>query len=58
LPVIGYVPGHDDTFVAAGHFRMGVMTAPSTGLALAQLIVEGETDIDLSAMEPERFAPG
>jgi glycine/D-amino acid oxidase-like deaminating enzyme len=57
LPVIGYVPGHDDIFVAAGHFRMGVMTAPSTGLALAQLIVEGETDIDLSAMEPERFTP-
>lgn len=33
------------------------MTAPSTGLALAQLIVDGETDIDLSAMDPERFAP-
>lgn len=57
LPVIGTVPGRDDVFVAAGHFRMGVMTAPSTGLALAQLIVDGETDIDLSAMAPERFAP-
>lgn len=55
LPVIGGAPGRDDIFVAAGHFRMGVMAAPATGLALAQLIVEGETDIDLTAMAPSRF---
>lgn len=55
LPVIGGAPGRDDIFVAAGHFRMGVMAAPATGLALAQLIIEGETDIDLTAMDPGRF---
>ena len=43
-------------FVSAGHFRMGVMTAPGSGLALAQLIVDGETEIDIEAMRPERFA--
>ncbi len=56
LPVIGGVPGKPDVFVSAGHFRMGVMTAPGTGLALAQLIVDGETDINIEAMRPERFA--
>jgi glycine/D-amino acid oxidase-like deaminating enzyme len=56
LPVIGAVPGRDDVFVSAGHFRMGVMTAPGSGLALAQLIVDGETEIDIEAMRPERFA--
>lgn len=57
LPVIGGVPGRQDVFVSAGHFRMGVMTAPGCGLALSQLIVDGETDIDIDAMRPERFAP-
>ena len=56
LPVIGAVPGRDDVFVSAGHFRMGVMTAPGSGLAAAQLIVDGETEIDIEAMRPERFA--
>jgi glycine/D-amino acid oxidase-like deaminating enzyme len=56
LPVIGGVPGREDVFVSAGHFRMGVMTAPGSGLALAQLIVDGETDIDIDGMRPERFA--
>jgi glycine/D-amino acid oxidase-like deaminating enzyme len=56
LPVIGGIPGRDDVFVSAGHFRMGVMTAPGSGLALAQLIVDGETEIDIEAMRPERFA--
>lgn len=55
LPVIGSVPGRDDVFVSAGHFRMGVMTATGSGLALAQLIVDGETEIDIEAMRPERF---
>ena len=52
---IGAAPERDDIFVAAGHFRMGVMAAPATGFSLAQLIVDGETDIDLSAMDPARF---
>lgn len=56
LPVIGGVPGRDDVFVSAGHFRMGVMTATGSGLALAQLIVDGETEIDIEAMRPTRFA--
>jgi glycine/D-amino acid oxidase-like deaminating enzyme len=55
LPVIGSVPGRDEVFVSAGHFRMGVMTATGSGLALAQLIVDGETEIDIEAMRPERF---
>ena len=40
LPLIGPVPGHDGLFVATGHGMMGVTLAPSTGAALAPLILE------------------
>ena len=40
LPLIGPVPGRDGLFVATGHGMMGVTLAPSTGAALAPLILE------------------
>ena len=40
LPLIGPVPGRDGLFVATGHGMMGVTLAPSTGAALAPLVME------------------
>lgn len=40
LPLIGPVPGREGLFVATGHGMMGVTLAPSTGAALAPLILE------------------
>jgi D-amino-acid dehydrogenase len=40
LPLIGPVPGRHGLFVATGHGMMGVTLAPSTGAALAPLILE------------------
>jgi D-amino-acid dehydrogenase len=40
LPLIGPVPGRAGLFVATGHGMMGVTLAPSTGAALAPLILE------------------
>jgi D-amino-acid dehydrogenase len=40
LPLIGPVPGHDGLFVATGHGMMGVTLAPSTGAAVAPLVLE------------------
>ncbi len=55
-PVIGPVPGNERVFVAAGHFRKGVMLAPATGKILADLIVGGSTETDISLLSPARFA--
>jgi glycine oxidase len=54
-PVIGRVPGQEGVFVAAGHFKKGVMMAPVTGKILADLITTGATDLNIEALDPGRF---
>ena len=54
-PVIGRVPGYDDVFVAAGHFKKGVMMAPVTGRILADLIAKGATEFGIEPLDPGRF---
>jgi glycine/D-amino acid oxidase-like deaminating enzyme len=54
LPLIGPVPGVKNTFVATGHSVWGILNAPATGEALAELIGEGRArTVDLSAFAPE-----
>jgi glycine/D-amino acid oxidase-like deaminating enzyme len=55
-PVIGPAPGRDHLFVAAGHFRKGVMLAPGTGKVMADLLAGRQPEVDLSALDPSRFA--
>ena len=56
LPLIGPVPGVAGAFVATGHSIWGILNAPATGEALAELIVEGAArTVDLSAFAPGRF---
>lgn len=56
-PVIGRAPGRDNLFVAAGHFKKGVMLAPGTGKIMADLLLEGRSaEVDLTLMNPARFA--
>ena len=54
-PVIGPVPRQEGTFVAAGHFKKGVMLAPVTGKILADLITQGKTDLPMGPLDPARF---
>jgi glycine/D-amino acid oxidase-like deaminating enzyme len=55
LPLIGPVPGVKGAFVATGHSVWGILNAPATGEALAELIVEGAARaVDLSAFAPGR----
>lgn len=42
LPYLGRVPSTDNLFVAAGHFRAGLMLSPITALLLRQVLL-GET---------------
>src|SRR5215472_7990777 len=41
LPLIGPVPGVADAYVATGHSVWGILNAPATGEAMAELIVDG-----------------
>ena len=55
LPAIGRLPGFSNVYVATGHQMLGVTLAPSTGHALAQLLLDGRSDIDLAPFDPARF---
>jgi len=46
---------HDNVFVAIGSSGHGVMHAPALGHLLAELVVDGRTSIDISALNPRRF---
>ncbi len=43
LPLIGRVPGLAGAFVATGHSVWGILNAPATGEALAELILDGRS---------------
>jgi len=45
LPYLGAVPGCDNLFVAAGHFRSGIQMAPASGMLMAELMLTGRTEL-------------
>jgi glycine/D-amino acid oxidase-like deaminating enzyme len=56
LPLIGRVPGVAGAFVATGHSVWGILNAPATGEAMAELITEGAAHtVDLVPLDPGRF---
>ncbi|MFN2461833.1 MAG: glycine oxidase ThiO [Candidatus Velthaea sp.] len=57
LPVIG-ATNLEGYFVAGGHFRNGILLAPVTARAVAELIATGTTDVATAAFAPSRFLPG
>ena len=55
LPLIGRVPGVKDAYVATGHGPWGMLNAPATGQALAELICDGAPSlVDLRPFDPAR----
>ena len=55
LPLIGRVPGLAGAYVATGHGPWGMLNAPATGLALAELITTGAAaSVDLRPFDPAR----
>jgi glycine/D-amino acid oxidase-like deaminating enzyme len=59
LPVIGRVPGVRGAYVATGHGPWGILNAPATGLALAELIADGAaSSLDLRPFDPARLPAG
>jgi glycine/D-amino acid oxidase-like deaminating enzyme len=57
LPLIGAVPGAQGAYVATGHSVWGILNAPATGEAMAELILDGAArSTDLSPFDPARLA--
>ena len=57
LPLIGAVQGAPGAYVATGHGVWGILNAPATGEAVADLILDGAaTTIDISPFDPARLA--
>jgi glycine/D-amino acid oxidase-like deaminating enzyme len=58
LPLIGRVPGAEGAYIATGHSVWGILNAPATGEAMAELIADGTAHaIDLSPFDPSRLPP-
>ena len=59
LPMLGPVPDVQNVFVATGHNCWGILNAPASGEAMAQLVTEGVSDaVNLKPFDPARLAPG
>lgn len=54
LPFLGPLPDSHNQFVAAGHYRNGILLAPATAHVMAQVLTGEVTAIDLSAYSPAR----
>jgi len=58
LPLIGRVPGVAGAYIATGHSVWGILNAPATGEAMAELIIEGSArTVDLRPFDPGRLPP-
>lgn len=56
LPLIGAVPGAHGAYVATGHSVWGILNAPATAEAIAELILDGAArTIDLAPFDPARL---
>jgi glycine/D-amino acid oxidase-like deaminating enzyme len=56
LPLIGPVTGAPGAYVATGHSVWGMLNAPATGEAMAELILNGTTShVDLRPFAPQRL---
>lgn len=58
LPMIGSYGDNKGLFVAAGFNGGGFSFAPATGKAMAQLVANGRSTLDLEPFDPNRFASG
>ena len=53
-PLVGPAPGLRNMWLAEG-FSFGITAAGGTGYFLAQMMVEGEAEIDMASLDPKRY---
>jgi glycine oxidase len=54
LPFLGPVPGFENLFVAAGHFRSGILLSPATGMVMRELLLGQPLTVPLEAFRLDR----
>lgn len=55
LPYIGQIPGKENMYIAAGHFRNGILLAPATACMIRDLIVGHEVHTErIETFDPKR----
>jgi glycine oxidase len=54
-PILGRVPGLDNLYIAAGHFRSGIHLSPVSGKVISQLVRGERPDPPIDAFGLERF---
>ena len=54
LPFLGRVPGLDNLYVAAGHFRAGIQLSPGTGILLKEMILGQPLTMPMDAFRLDR----
>ncbi|SIT82695.1 GcvT family protein [Pontibaca methylaminivorans] len=55
-PLLGPAPGLRNMWLAEG-FSFGITAAGGAGHYLAQMMVEGEAEIDMASVDPRRYGP-
>ena len=56
LPAIGRFADIPNLYVAAGHYRNGILLGPLTGELIAGLVMGKEPPFSLDPFSPDRFA--
>ena len=55
-PLVGPAPGLQNMWLAEG-FSFGITAAGGTGHYMAQMMTEGEAEIDMASLDPKRYGP-
>jgi glycine oxidase len=56
LPILGVDPRVEGLIYATGHYRNGILLTPITAQAISELIIKGESHINLAPFSVARFA--
>jgi len=54
FPYLGRLPGFENAFVSTGHFKTGLQLSPGSAMAMADLIENKQTLVDLTPFDPSR----
>ncbi len=54
FPYMGRLPGFDNAFVSTGHFKIGLQLSTGSAVAMADLIENKPTLVDLTPFDPSR----
>ena len=55
LPYLGPIPGLRGAYAATGHFRNGILLAPSTGVLLTEMILQQPPTLPLEPYQAARL---